>query len=86
MYITDMCSGDGVFPQYVNTYQTVTFVVCPEVSQVEQPTARVHTASINSTEEYQVRISGRVTGQHRFYKDGRSVRPVFFISADKSGH
>lgn len=42
-----MCSGEGVFPQCVNKYQMVTFVVCPEVNQVEQPTARVHTASIN---------------------------------------
>lgn len=66
-----MSSGDGVLPQYVNKYQTLTFVLCPGVNQVEQTTACEHGASINSTEEYQSRISGQVTRLHGLYYDYR---------------
>lgn len=70
--------GDGALPQYVNKYQMLTFVTCPGVNQVERTTACVHAASINSTEEYQSRISGRVTRLHGFYYDcGLNLHPLF---------
>lgn len=74
-----MSSGDGVLPQYGNKYQMLTFVMCPGVNQVEQTTACVHGASINSTEEYQLGISGQVTRLHYDYRLHLLQDKCFFL-------